>query len=153
MAILDFYKEQEDVFNKIGESTLAALATSSENFPTVRTMSIIIHEKVIYFQTGIDLMKYRQISMNKNVALSINNIQIEGTANIMGKPVEHEEIMTIYKKYFKNSYEKYSKLEKEVLIKVIPRKITIWEYDFNGKPYRIFIEFENKKAYKEFYGD
>jgi len=57
MDILDFNKEQKDVFNKIGESTLAALATSGEDFPTVRIMSIIIYQKAIYFQTGIDLMK------------------------------------------------------------------------------------------------
>jgi len=153
MEILDFIAEQEDVFNKIGESRLAALATSSKNYPTVRMMSFIIYEKAIYFQTGIDLIKYKQISENNNVALCFDNIQIEGTANILGKPLEHEKIMEIYKKYYKSSFENYSKLDKEILIKIIPQKITKWEYDMNGKPYRIFIELESKKAYKEMYLD
>jgi len=151
MEILDFFKEQDDAFNKIGESRVAALATSSKNHTTVRTMSFIINERIIYFQTGIDLIKYKQINDNKNVALCFDNIQIEGTAEIMGKPLEHEDIMEIYKKYYKNSYENYSKLDKEILIRIIPRKITKWEYDSNGKPYRIFIDLENKKAYKEMY--
>ena len=151
MEILDFIAEQENLFNKIGESRLAALATSSNNYPTVRTMSFIIYEKMIYFQTGIDLIKYKQINENYNVALCFDNIQIEGTANILGQPLEHEKIMEIYKKYYKGSFENYSKLDKEILIKIIPKKITEWEYDMDGKPYRIFIELENKKAYKEMY--
>jgi uncharacterized pyridoxamine 5'-phosphate oxidase family protein len=151
MEILDFETEQEEIFNKIGENKLAALATSSQNNPTVRMMSIIFHNNKIYFQTGVDLMKYKQISENKNVALCFDNIQIEGIANIIGKPIDHDNIMEIYKKYYLKSFENYSKLDKEILIEVIPKKITKWEYNENGKPYRIFIELENRKAYKEMY--
>ena len=151
MEILNFEIEQENIFNKIGENKLAALATSSQNSPTVRTMSIIIKNKKIYFQTGIDLIKFKQICENKNVALSFENIQIEGIANIIGKPVDHDDIMEIYKKYYKNSFENYSNLDKEILIEITLQKIVKWEYDNNGKPYRIFIELENKKAYKEMY--
>jgi uncharacterized pyridoxamine 5'-phosphate oxidase family protein len=151
MEILNFEIEEDGIFNKIGKNKLAALATSNQDSPTVRMMSIIFFNKKIYFQTGIDLMKYKQISENKNVALCFENIQIEGIANIMGKPIEHNNIMEIYKEYYKNSFESYSKLDKEILIEVIPKKITKWEYDENGKPYRIFIELENRKAYKEMY--
>jgi len=54
METLDFIAEQEKTFHKIGENKLAALATSSQNNPTVRMMSIIIYENKIYFQTGIN---------------------------------------------------------------------------------------------------
>ena len=151
MEILNFIAEQEKTFHKIGENKLAALATSSQNNPSVRMMSIIIYDNKIYFQTGIDLMKYKQITENKNVALCFDNVQIEGIANIIGKPIDHNNIMEIYKKYYINSFETYSKLDNEILIEVIPKKITKWEYDGNGKPYRVFIDLENKKAYKEMY--
>jgi uncharacterized pyridoxamine 5'-phosphate oxidase family protein len=150
MDIINFEIEQEKLFEQIGENKLMALATSSKNNPTVRMMSIIIFNKKIYFQTGIDLIKYKQICENKNVALCFENIQIEGIANILGKPMDHNNIMEIYKKHHKNSFEKYSKSDKEILIEIIPNKIIKWGYD-NGEPYRIFVELKNKKAYKEMY--
>ena len=61
METLNFIAEQEEIFHKIGKNKLAALATSSQNNPTVRMMSIIIYDNKIYFQTGIDLMKYKFI--------------------------------------------------------------------------------------------
>ena len=143
--------EEDKIFDLIGDSKIVALATSSKNSTTVRTMSIIVYSKKIYFQTGIDLIKYKQICENKNVALCFENIQIEGVANIMGKPIEHENIMELYKKCYKKSFETFSKLDKEILIEIIPRKITKWDYDVNGKPYRIFIELDSKRAYKEMY--
>jgi len=151
MEILNFEAEQEDFFNKIGENKLAALATSSQNNTTVRMMSVIIINKKMYFQTGVDLIKYKQICDNKNVALCFDNIQIEGIANIIGKPMDHDNIMEIYKKHYRKSFEKYSNLDTEILIEIIPQKITIWKYDNNGDPHRIFIELNNKKAYKEMY--
>jgi uncharacterized pyridoxamine 5'-phosphate oxidase family protein len=151
METLNFITELEKTFHKIGENKLAALATSSHNNPTVRMMSIIIYENKFYFQTGIDLTKYKQITENKNVALCFDNIQIEGIANIISKPNDNKDIMEIYKKYYKNSFDTYSKLDKEILIEVIPKKIIKWEYDENNMPYRIFIEIDNKKAYKEMY--
>jgi uncharacterized pyridoxamine 5'-phosphate oxidase family protein len=151
MEKLDFDIEEEKIFKIIGESRIVALATSSENKTTVRTMSVIVYSRKIYFQTGIDLLKYKQICKNKNVALCFENIQIEGIAKIIGKPVEHKNIMKIKKKYYLTSFETYSKLDKEILIEIIPIKITEWNYDVNGKPYRIFIELESKKSYKEMY--
>jgi uncharacterized pyridoxamine 5'-phosphate oxidase family protein len=147
----NFEIEVEKIFEQIGENKLAALATCAKNIPTVRTMSVIIYNKKFYFQTGIDLIKYKQICENRNVALCFENIQIEGIATVVGKPMEHETIMKIYKKYYKNSFENYSKLDKEILIEVVPLKIIKWDYTNNGKPYRIFIELEKCEAYKEMY--
>jgi uncharacterized pyridoxamine 5'-phosphate oxidase family protein len=151
MELLNYEIEKERLFDLIGENRIVAFATSSNDYTTVRTMSIILYSNKIYFQTGIDLLKYKQISENKNVALCFENIQIEGIANIIGKPIEYKNIMDLYKKHYRNSYETYSELEKEVLIEIIPKKITEWNYDNRGKPYRIFIEFDNKRTYREMY--
>ena len=151
METLDFNHEEKRIFTQIGENKIAPLATSSQNNVTVRMMSVVIFRNRIYFQTGTDLIKYRQICENKNVALCFDNIQVEGIANIMGKPMEHDTIMEIYKKHYKSSYENYSKLDKEILVEVQPQKITIWEYDNNERPYRIYLDLGRKKAYKEMY--
>jgi phenylacetate-coenzyme A ligase PaaK-like adenylate-forming protein len=58
--------------------------------------------------------------------------------------------MEIYKKYYKNSYETYMHNETEVLIEIVLKKIIKWDYE-NGKPYRIFVNIDNRQARKEMY--
>jgi len=151
---LNFNYELDKIYSQLGDSKELPLATSSNNHSTVRIVSCIIFRNKIYFQTGTDLIKYKQILENNNVALCYLNIQIEGIANIIGKTNDEQyiEIMEIYKKYFLKSYETYSHYEKEVLIEIIPKKIIKWDYK-NGKPYRIFFDIENKNVNKEMYLD
>ena len=149
---LNYYVELNKIYSQIGDSKELSLATSSKNNPTVRMVSCIILDKKILFQTGTDLVKYTQICENKKVALCFINLQIEGEAKIIGKTKDEQnkEIMEIYKKYYQKSYETYSHYDKEILIEVIPTKITKWDYE-NGKPYRIFLDIENKTIKKEMY--
>jgi uncharacterized pyridoxamine 5'-phosphate oxidase family protein len=149
---LNYSIELEKIYAHIGESKIMALATSSQNHPTVRLVSCIVYKNKILFQTGTDLIKYKQICENNNVALCVDNIQIEGIANIIGKTNDkhNKEIMETYKEYYKTSYETYSQNEKEILIEVIPMKIVKWDYE-NGKPYRIFIDINNNLIRKEMY--
>jgi uncharacterized pyridoxamine 5'-phosphate oxidase family protein len=115
-------------------------------------MSCIVYENKIFFQTGTDLIKYKQICENNNVALCVDNIQMEGIANILGNinDKQNSEIMRIYEKYYKNSYETYMHNETEVLIEIVLKKIIKWDYE-NSKPYRIFVDVDNKQARKEMY--
>ncbi|MDR0910947.1 MAG: pyridoxamine 5'-phosphate oxidase family protein [Spirochaetaceae bacterium] len=148
---MTYQNELKEAMKKLGGHFLGALATSAENRTTVRTMSFIVHEGSIYFQTGSDLLKYNQIKENRNVAICSGNIQIEGIAEILGQSMQHADIMKIYKQYYENSYATYSHLEKEVLIKISPKKITEWEYDNEGKPYRIFLDLVQETICKEPY--
>ncbi|MDR0410522.1 MAG: pyridoxamine 5'-phosphate oxidase family protein [Treponema sp.] len=149
---LNYQIELEKVYTHIGEYKIMALATCSNDHPTVRLMSCIVYGNKIFFQTGTDLIKYEQICKNNNIALCVDNIQIEGIANVLGKinDKQNSEIIEIYKRYYKDSYETYMYNETEVLIEIILRKITKWDYE-NGKPYRIFIDIDNKQAKKEMY--
>ncbi|MDR2602110.1 MAG: hypothetical protein LBC53_06635 [Spirochaetaceae bacterium] len=92
------------------------------------------------------------LANKSNVALCSDNIQIEGIANILGRINDNQnnEIIETYKKYYKSSYETYMHNETEVLIEIVLRKIVKWDYE-DGKPYRIFIDTDNKQARKEMY--
>ena len=149
MEQLIFDNELEKVFRQIEEAKLAVLATYSKNKPTVRTMSIVFYNGKIYCQTSADYLKCKQISENNNVALCIFNLQIEGIANIKGKTTEFKDFIEIYKKNHEDSYKKYSKLDCSRLIEIIPKKIIKWDYNSDGKPFRIFLELDNKKVYME----
>jgi uncharacterized pyridoxamine 5'-phosphate oxidase family protein len=152
---LNYDAEVENIYKQIGDSKIMALATCSQNYPTVRLVSCIVYEGKIFLQTGTDLIKYKQICENNNVALCVDNIQIEGIANIIGKTNEKQDneiikIMEVYKGHYRNSYEAYSNKEKEILIEIVPIKITKWDYE-NTKPYRIFIDIKNRQIKNEMY--
>jgi uncharacterized pyridoxamine 5'-phosphate oxidase family protein len=149
MEILDFEIELEKIYNQIKENKLAVLATSSENKPTARTMSIIFLDNKIYCQTSIEYIKCKQLMENKNVAVCIFNLQIEGIANIKGRTTDFDEFIKMYKIIHEDSFKKYSKLECSRLIEIIPKKIIKWDYDSNGKPSRIFIDLVKKEIYRK----
>lgn len=137
---------------KIGEAKKFVLATSLNDRPTARMMSCIIINNAIYFQTDKQFTKYEQISQNSTVALCIDNIQIEGIAQECGHPLEetNQQFAKLFEKYYSSSFRMYTHLPNEVVFKVRPTKITLWEYE-NGKPYRIFIDCENQTAAREDY--
>ena len=149
MEQLDFENELKKIFEQIGKVKFAVLATSSQNKPTARTMSIVFIDNKIYCQTSTEYVKYKQICENNNVALCIENIQIEGVANIKGKTIEQNKFIEIFKENHNGSYKKYSGLEESRLIEIIPKKIIVWEYNSNGTPSRMFLELETKKSYRE----
>jgi hypothetical protein len=44
----------------------------------------------------------------------------------------------------------YSKLDESIVIEIEPKKIILWEYNIiGGKPSRMFLELETKKAYRK----
>jgi general stress protein 26 len=62
------------------------LATSDRDYVTAREMMILSDGLKIYFFTIKNSRKYNQLQANKNVALSINNLQVEGVATLAGHP-------------------------------------------------------------------
>ena len=121
------------------------LSTSANNKVSSRMMSVVHHEGVFYFQTDRTMRKYWQISENPNVALCIDNIQIEGRADGAGRPLEHPVFAGIFKDCFKGSYDAYSAMENERVFEVRPTFIERWKY-LDGEPYieRFYI---NEKRY------
>lgn len=149
---LDYKTEIEKVYQALGESQLMVLASSSQNHTTARMMSCVIYDGKIAFQTSTELHKFKQITDNPRVALCINNISIEGIANIIGHPLEDQckSFTDLYKKHHASSYEKYSPIKSNRLIEVTPQLITLWVYE-NGEPFRLFIDMQNETASMEPY--
>lgn len=74
------------VFEQLGESKLMVLATSYKDYPTARMMSCIMYDGKIAFQTSRAFVKYKQMQANPQVALCVDNLQIEGRAHFAGHP-------------------------------------------------------------------
>ena len=145
-----FDKKIVELIQGIGEAKKAVLATSSNNRVTSRTMSFVIYENKFYCQTDKKFLKVEQILDNPKVSICIDNIQIEGIAQIIGKPSENNIFSTLFNKYFKNSYENYSFLENEVLLKINPTFIAVWNYK-ESIPIRNFYKLDSKEYIEEIY--
>jgi len=136
----EFKQNINKFYNKFGMAKKMVLATCKDNYVTARMMSCVLIDGALYFQTDKKFLKYKQITANPLVALCIDNMQIEGIANELGHPLNSENSFFAdeFKKHYEGSFNAYSSLPDEVLIKIIPRKITLWEYR-DGNPYRVYF--------------
>lgn len=149
---INFNLLEKEIFSLLGNKKIMVLATSSENIVTARNMSCIIINKKIYFQTDKTFMKFKQILKNSNVALCVDNIQIEGIAKIKAHPFseENKEFIETFKEKYNSSYKTYSHLDNEVVVEITPTLITLWKYE-NEQPFRDFLDIRKNKALREIY--
>ncbi len=147
-----FDEKVKTLFEALGDHRFMVLATSQNNQVTARTMSFIVYEQKLYFQTELTLTKAQQLAANKNVAVCCNNYQIEGTCREIGHPCTEQNsfFLNLFQTHYEGSYKAYSHLDNERVYEVTPGKITVWDYE-GGKPYRDYYDFESKTYRKEYY--
>ena len=137
---------------EFGQGRKMVFSTSENNRVSSRMMSVIQFDGIFYFQTDITMKKYRQIKANRNVALCIDNIQIEGICEEKGRPLDNSQFCDIYQKCFRGSFDAYSSLKNERLFVVKPLFVERWIYR-NGVPCIETFDVENKQYnYKEYLG-
>lgn len=148
----DFNELENRVYKLLEDKKIMVLATSYKDKVTARSMSCIVYNKRIYFQTDCNFEKFHQIKHNNNVALCADNIQITGKAYIKSNTMS-EECKFFADKYsviHSGSFKAYSHKKETIVIEVIPQNVTLWEYD-NGQPYREFLDLVSRKSSKEIY--
>ena len=79
------WKKLSKLFRTSGKIRKVVLSTSCDNRVTSRMMFFVIYDNKFYCQTDKTFLKYQQIKSNPNVALCIDNIQVEGIAKNIGK--------------------------------------------------------------------
>ena len=149
---IDYNELKKETFEILEKNKHIVLATCLNDEPTARTVSHIILDNKIYFQTDIKFDKCMQIEENNNVALCLDNYQIEGTAKILEHPLneKNERFLNKFKQVHENSFKEYSTLEDEVVIEINPIFIKIWKY-IDNKPYIEYLNIIDKVAIRESY--
>jgi uncharacterized pyridoxamine 5'-phosphate oxidase family protein len=148
---LNYNVAMEEIFNQLGSKKIMVLATSFEDRVTARNMSCIMMNQKVYFQTDRNFLKSLQMIENPNVALCVDNIQMEGVAKIIGNADDAPEFCELYKKSFRASYDAYTHLINQIIIEVEPTFITLWKYADGHMPFRDFVDCRQNKAYREMY--
>ncbi len=147
-----FYEKTQRLFETLGDHRFMVVATSKNDHVTARTMSVIICDKKLYFQTELTLTKAEQLAANQNVAVCYSNYQIEGTCREIGHPCEPQNkfFLDLFQRHFEGSYQAYSHLDNERVYEVTPLHITVWDYD-DGKPYRDYFDIVKAAYRREYY--
>jgi len=135
------------LFEQIGECNKMVLSTSLHDKVTSRMMSVIITNKLFYFQTDKNSRKYEQLQRNHNASLCMDNIQIEGICIEIGHPLDNKVFSELYKEHFKGSYDRYSSLQNERLFELKPLHIQKWIYG-DSEPYVETYDFD-KNLYEK----
>ena len=131
---MNFDENYRSFLNDFGNGRKAVLSTAENNIVSSRMMSIAQIDGIFYFQTDKTFRKYRQLTQNRNVALCIDNIQIEGEAEEIGHPLKSPDFCKVFEECFKGSFDAYTSLENERLFAVKPAYIQRWVYK-SGLPY------------------
>jgi|GEM_PF-618067 len=131
---LSYDELKQEFTQQIKKAEHGVLATSDGNYVTAREMMILSDDFKIMCFTGKISRKYKQLQVNKNVALSINNLQIEGIATLTGHPSEKSNagFIRTFKKKFPKAYEFWGSICEDpnsdaVVIEIIPNKLTAYK--------------------------
>lgn len=147
---MTFEEEYLKFWQEFGKSRKMVLSTSLNDAVTSRTMSVVVLDEKLYFQTDKTFRKYNQLKGNPRVALCIDNIQIEGQCNEMGILIDNEKYCNAYKEHFPDSFNRYSLLKNERLFAVMPTYIERWIY-IDSVPYMQIFDVKNRKCTLEQY--
>lgn len=142
----DFYEQYNAFLNEFGKGRKMVLSTSLNDRVTSRMMSVIQQSGIFFFQTDKHFRKYDQLIKNNNVALCIDNIQIEGICKELGHPLENSDFCSLYKDCFASSFERYSSLSSEVLFAVTPLHLERWLYK-DGIPFVESFDIAKREYY------
>ena len=129
-----FCNKFEEFLADFGKARKMVLSTVYNNAVSSRMMSVVQINGLFYFQTDINLRKYRQIKSNNSAALCIDNIQVEGICKEIGHPLDNSLFCKAFEESFKGSYDAYTGLRNERLFCLKPVYIERWIYK-SGIPY------------------
>ena len=149
---IDYPELEAETINFISHHSTWVLATCANNHVTARSVSTVNIGLKFYFQTDTSFIKYRQIMINPNVALCLDNYQIEGMARGLGHPLSanNKFFCDLFKKQHPLAFSRYAAISTAAVIEINIKQISIWRH-INNKTYKDHLLMIAKNAYREEY--
>lgn len=115
-------KATKILYEEIGQDKVMALATRNGDGVACRTVSVYTYNESFYFVTEENSNKYKQITLNNHVALSVDAIQITGRATLLEHPCaeSNREIIHYVEEKLPQQFARYKESPIMRLIRVIP---------------------------------
>lgn len=146
----DFEKIRSEILTLFSENRGMILATSLNDRVTARHISFVNEDLDIYFTSWDHNKKIIQMKGNPNVALNLNNVQIEGKAEVFTCVFEekYKDIQDLFRSKFGAVWlNRFSHIKELILVKVIPEKIVKFE-TINKRFQLQNVDCKNKKVYQ-----
>jgi uncharacterized pyridoxamine 5'-phosphate oxidase family protein len=140
---VDFLELEREVMNYISQHSTWVLATAAGTHVTARNVFTVSNGIVIFFMTDRNFVKYKQLTLNPNVALCRDNYQIEGKAKNIA-------VSDLFRKHHPLAHKRFAALKTEVLFEIHPTQISIWKQT-DKHTYRDTLTIIAKKAYRDHY--
>ncbi len=131
---MDFLRLKEKLINQINLTKLAVIATANKNgIVSTSQVCIVSDDLNVYFQTDKTFEKIKNINENPNISLYFGAVSLKGKAEILGHPTKYPKIAQKIKEKHPKTFEHFTNLPNEVLVKVKILEAKIWGVD-NNKP-------------------
>lgn len=127
MIVLDFNEIKDEIVGKLDVRNQIVLASCYNQRVTARTVYYVNNGLDIYFLTSKAYLKYKQIEKNSNVALCLENLQIEGQAVVIPEPSICSDDTIISKIHMFQEMSYFLKYKNTVLIKVNVTQVEMWK--------------------------
>ena len=136
---------KQEFSQQLQKAEHGVLATSDGNYVTAREMMILSDGTIIWCFTPDNTRKYKQMQANKNVALSINNLQIEGIVTLKGHPLDEENagFIRMFKEKRPEVYKFWGPMLEDPnskntkVLEITPKKITAYKAAGNDSHHTI----------------
>ena len=93
----DYDEAYSSFWNSFGSGRHMVLSTVCSDHVSSRMMSVVNIDGCLYFQTFRTSRKYEHLKANSQVALCCDNIQIEGSAEEAGHPLDNPAFCTAFR--------------------------------------------------------
>jgi len=129
MKELDYDAFENEIKELLKTKGNMSFATSYKDRVTVRTVYYITIDLKLYFLTRKSSTKFKQLLKNNKVAVSKENMQLEGIGHILGHPSEEKnrEVVQYCLDHGYDDFKRHMKYKNTVLIEVEPKEIVLWK--------------------------
>lgn len=118
---------EEKIIDTLKLTKIAVLATADKNGVVSACQMCIVNDGLtVYFQTDSRFDKIKNIGENNNVAVNCGAFYFKGKAEVVGKPCDNAKFVQLMKEKHLRTYESYTNLPNEVLIKIELSECKIW---------------------------
>ncbi len=147
MLELNYGEFLDEIVRKLEPAQQIVLATCADDAITTRLVCPLNDGLTIMISTGKNSLKIEQIRKNPRVALVLDGINIEATAELYGHPDDHPTFFDRYAKKYPEIVKTYKSTPDGMLVILKPTKVSIYQY--TGKACKDILDVKAKRAYRE----
>lgn len=140
-----YQEKKRQLFEELGNHAIGSLATCYDGKPYVRSISCVLMDENIYFQSDRTMQKVIHIAATPFVSVCFRHIQVQGICVELEHPLHplSKSFFQLFAEYYPHAAQRYSHLNNERVYQIIPNKIETWRY-IDGAPYQEVFDMESK---------